>query len=227
MNIGEPFTFVFQDPEWPKKLAIGAGLILLGAIFSPVLIGLAPLLVVLGYGVAVTRNVMNGVERPLPEWGDWGELLVQGLKLAAILLIWSLPVLALSLFSSLLQALAEEGSQSSLVALGLLCCPSLTVILGIACALVIPVLTFHFARTGEFASGFEFSEIFRLLGERIGHVVVAVLVSAAGRAVLLILGVVVGLLALGVGLLATVPAAAFLTQMAQAHLYGQVGRGAH
>ena len=41
MDIGSAFTFVFDDQDWIKKLAIGGGILLLAFVLSPILIGLA------------------------------------------------------------------------------------------------------------------------------------------------------------------------------------------
>jgi len=45
---------------------------LIGFILSPILIGIVAFLFISGYSVVVTRNVMDGVEQPLPDWDDWG-----------------------------------------------------------------------------------------------------------------------------------------------------------
>ncbi len=72
MDIGRAFTFVGDDPKWVQKLLIGGGLFLLGYLTSIILIGIPIFLIVLGYLVQVTRNVIGGQDRPLPEWNDWG-----------------------------------------------------------------------------------------------------------------------------------------------------------
>jgi hypothetical protein len=226
MDIGKAFTFVFEDPDWLRKVAIGVGLILVGVIFAPVLIGLVPLIMVTGYTVLLIRNVMDGAEHPLPEWEEWGDLFMLGLKLAVIQLVWAIPLIILSVGSSIPPALAEgSNAEGALIAISVLC-GCLSFIVGIAYALVEPVITFHFARTGEFASGFEFGNIFRLLGDNIGNVIVAVIVSAVAGFIVIILGLIVGVLALVIGLIVTFPAAALLSTLIEAHLYGQVGHEA-
>ena len=252
MDIGKAFTFIFEDPDWLKKVAIGSGLLLLGIIFSVVLIGLIPLIIITGYTVLLVKNVMDGAERPLPEWEDWGDLFMRGLKLFLIVLIWAIPLIFVSLFSSLPLALVEEGSNvraigeleefvATLLPLALveegsnvrvimvvisICCGCLTAILSIAYALLEPVLTFRFARTNDFASGFEFGKIFRLLGDNIVNIIIAVIVAGVAGVILLILGTFVGTIALVIGLLVTIPATAFLSTLVEAHLIGQEGREA-
>jgi len=227
MDIGKAITFIFEDPEWLKKVAIGTGLMLVGLIFSVLLIGLIPLIVVTGYTVLLVRNVMDGVEHPLPEWEDWGDLFVRGLKLFLILLIWAIPLIFISLGSSLPPALmGDDPDLQGLATAIAVCCGCLTVILSIAYALIEPVITFRFARTNEFASGFEFGKIFRLLGDNIINIIIAVIVSAVVGFILMILGGIVGTILLVIGLIVTIPAAGFLATLVEAHLFGQVGREA-
>jgi len=227
MDIGKAFTFIFEDPDWLRKVAIGTGLMLVSLILSVVLIGLVPLIIVIGYTVLVVRNVMDGMERPLPEWDDWGGLFIRGLKLFLIQLIWALPLIFVSLGSGLPPMLAGDNPDVQGVATAIsVCCSCLTVLLSIAYALVEPVLTFRFARTGEFASGFEFGEIFRLLGENIVNILIAVIVAAVAGVILFLVGGFAGTILLVIGLLVTVPAAAFLSELIGAHLIGQVGREA-
>ena len=63
MDFGKAFTFMFEDPERLRKLGIGTLVGLVGIIFSPVLIGLIPLIVplplmVLGTLVAVVQTLV-------------------------------------------------------------------------------------------------------------------------------------------------------------------------
>lgn len=226
MDIGKSITFIFEDPDWLKKVAIGTGLMLLGMIFAVVLIGLVPLIIIMGYTVVLIKNVIVGVEHPLPEWEDWGDLFLRGLKLFLIQLIWALPLIIVGMGMSLPAALSENSRlQGFWIALSVFC-GCLTFILGIAYALIEPVITFRFARTDEFVSAFEFGRIFRLLADNIGNVIIAAIVSAVAGVLLFILGGIVGTLALVIGLIVTIPASAVLSELIQAHLYGQVGREA-
>ncbi|MBC8450204.1 MAG: DUF4013 domain-containing protein [Chloroflexi bacterium] len=226
MDIGKSITFIFEDPDWLKKVAIGTGLILLGMIFMVVLIGLVPLIIVTGYTVVLIKNVMDGVEHPLPEWEDWGDLFMRGLKIFLIQLIWAIPLIIVSMGTSLPAALSENSDIQGLWITASVFCGCLSLILGIALALAEPVITFRFARTGEFGSGFEFGKIFRLLGDNIVNVIIAIIVAAVVGSVLFIVGMLVGTILLLIGLIVTIPAAVFLASLVEAHLFGQVGREA-
>jgi len=227
VDIGKAITFIFEDPQWLRKVAIGVGLTLVGLIFMPVLIGFVALPLVAGYTVLLIRNVMNGVEHPLPEWEDWGELFMLGLKLIVVQFIWALPLIILSTASSIPAAFTENAgnAQGVLIALSALC-GCLSFIVGILYALVEPVITFLFARNGEFSAAFEFGKVFRLVRDNIVNIIVAVIISSVVGVALGLLGLIVGTLALVIGLIVTLPAALFLSALVQMHLYGQVGREA-
>src|SRR2546428_7372993 len=80
-----PFTFVFDDPRWVTKILLG-GLFFLA---SFVIIGI---FFVYGYCARLVRNVINGVQYPLPEWDDLGEYFTEGLKLFVVGLLYAIPI---------------------------------------------------------------------------------------------------------------------------------------
>ena len=98
MDIGSAFTFVFDDEEWIKKVAIGGGIMLAGLILTPILIGLALFLPIGGYMLETLRNVRDGQARPLPEWTDFGDLFMKGLMLFIIGFVYNIPTLILGIF---------------------------------------------------------------------------------------------------------------------------------
>src|SRR5512135_2961097 len=83
LDFGRSFTFVSEDPEWIKKVLIGGAFTLLSAL----LVGIP---FVLGYFARTLRNVVTGAERPLPEWDDLGGIFNDGLRLAAVYLVYAI-----------------------------------------------------------------------------------------------------------------------------------------
>jgi hypothetical protein len=83
--------FPFQGKNWTGKFLIGAALCLGGFL-------IIPLLFVMGYCAQIMKRVILHDEDPeLPEWNDWGVLIVDGLKLYGVCIIYSLPAIILVL----------------------------------------------------------------------------------------------------------------------------------
>lgn len=234
MDIGKAFGFVFEDEEWVTKVLLGAAVTLI-----PIFGGFA----LMGYGIAVVRNVMAGKPRPLPEWNDLGRFFMDGLLFWVATLVYALPFLILLCPIALvwlLPGLAGEQDDlvtilttvAGLVSAGLGC---LAVLYGILLALLAPALQIRYAETGEIGACLRFGEIFRFLFANIGSIIVSqLLLWLAG---MLIAGVLSGfggilsvipicgwILAGALGLL-MLPVSVWLTVFA-AHLYGQIGHQA-
>jgi len=90
------FSFPFRDPQWKRKFIIGALLTL-----SVYTIVLAPIqILVMGYYFRIMKRIIvEGGEPHLPDWEDWGQLFIDGLKMAIPGLIFSLPGLLLLFLS--------------------------------------------------------------------------------------------------------------------------------
>ena len=87
MNINmELFRFPLDDPRWKNKAVIGGLLVLLGSFIYPLF------LPVYGYAVRIMRQTIEGRQASLPEWDDWGELWLDGLRYFAVILGYLLPV---------------------------------------------------------------------------------------------------------------------------------------
>jgi hypothetical protein len=114
MDIRRAFTYLFHDPHGRRKLALammvnlvpvlitGWGLFTTSSGAIPMLGGSAPYslwsvaagltrIPLNGFLLRITRNVVNGVDVPLPAWTDVGDLLRDGVKLWAVITLWSLP----------------------------------------------------------------------------------------------------------------------------------------
>jgi hypothetical protein len=75
-DLSEVMKWVFEDPEWVKKLFIGVAFLFLGAILCFI-----PMFALLGYKTRIMRQQLRAPgATPMPEWDDWGTLIVDGLK---------------------------------------------------------------------------------------------------------------------------------------------------
>ena len=142
MEIGKAFTFVTDDDSWIKKLAIGAIFVLV-----PFLI-----LLVIGYQILIIRNVIDGKDRPLPEWEDFGKLFIDGLIMVVAIFIYALPIILLSLCGAVIGATTTDaaGSMSPGGGIGVALLSCLAILFGIALAFIGPALYIQYARYGEF-----------------------------------------------------------------------------
>ena len=188
------FAFPFQDANWKNNFLIGSLIVLAGYI-----IPIIPFFIVYGYVAQIMRRIIVEKGQPyLPEWDDWGKMMVDGLKLLGAILIYSLPILILFCAGYLFLILsigltASEGSgndPSALAAIGPLagmfgffCIFGVIMIFALAVGLVSPAIMGHVIATDEFSAAFRFNEwwsIFRanLGGFFIAYVIVLALYSA-------------------------------------------------
>src|SRR5438132_12450645 len=86
----KPLGFVFDDPRWIPK-------VLLGGVFALASIVFIGIFFIYGYLARLVRNVIDGVEPPLPEWDDLGEFFYEGLRLFAVGLVYALPIAIVAL----------------------------------------------------------------------------------------------------------------------------------
>lgn len=73
IDFGRAFRFVFDDPDWVKKVLMGSlftllGVFLIGGVFLA------------GYVERLIQRAARGEARPLPDWDDLGGLFSSGLR---------------------------------------------------------------------------------------------------------------------------------------------------
>lgn len=213
MDFGAAFSFVTADEDWVKKLAIASAIALVGLItFGLAMIPLA------GYGLAITRRVTEGTEPVLPEWTNFGELIMDGLKMVAISIIWSLPIILLSACLGGAAALlaGDDGGTVPTLISTLISCISLPY--SILMALLLPASYGHLAYTDEFGAALNPANAFKILRENIGAYVIVALVWIFLVPIITSIGALVCLIGL-------FPAVAYTTAV-MGHLMGQAYKGA-
>jgi hypothetical protein len=217
VDIGKALTYLFDDDRWVVKLLIGTGLMIISFLIIPIFF-------VQGYLVKIVRNMLDGLENPLPEWEDWGKLFMDGLYLTIAGFVYTAPVWLLMICGSLLflpAGLTEGDLSQTMAAAGgisfaLLAC--LAMILGVVIALLYPAITVQYAREDSLGACFRFSEIIAMTRENLGDVIIALLVLFGVGLVLGILGI-IPLIGWVIALVAS-----FYTTVVSGHLFGQIGR---
>jgi energy-coupling factor transport system substrate-specific component len=96
LNLGDAVTFVVRSDRWVRRL-LAAALCLL---FSWLIV---PLLLLIGYVVEIARRVRAG-DRQLPAWTHRWRKISDGFKLLAVILIWLIPSVLLSIPAAIVSA---------------------------------------------------------------------------------------------------------------------------
>src|SRR5665648_965546 len=166
MDVGRSFTYMLQQPGGLVMLIIG-GLLM----FVPI-IGWA---FVAGYIIRTMRQVAAGSDS-LPEWTDWGQLLVSGLLVWVGSLIYEIPGFIMGRF----------GTGGSI----------LQTLWGLVVFIVLPAALVRFAVSDNFGAFFDFDAIFAFIQTNSSNYILAVIVAfvtgflAMFGLILLIVGVV-------------------------------------
>lgn len=213
MDIGRSFTFMFDDEDWLKKLAIGGLLVLLSAI---PLLNIFTALVVAGYALRVMQNVSKGVDTPLPEWDDWGGDWMKGLMVTLAFLIFALPNIVIGGASGIASSFLQNGMSSDAEAFAGICIAGLSclsALWGLLLVVYMPSATLKYAELEEFSAFFKFGENLAFVRDNLGNYIVAILLTIVA-AILSGFGVILCV----IGVFFT----AFWSSLVQPHLFGQV-----
>lgn len=225
MDFTKAFSYLGEDKEWPTKL----GLLALATLFSPFIL---PYLLVLGYGVAISRNVKKGVDQPLPTWDDWSTFLRDGFNVLVVRLIYSAPVWVLMCgFGAvpLLGILRNGGDVSDEVmagaifsTLGLVFC--LGTLFGLFYALLSPAIMVQYIRHNSIAACLRVGDVFQIVRTQFVNIL---LMLALGIGMGMALSTVVSFLSIIpiLGTLAGIAINLLLTALITAifaHFYGQL-----
>jgi hypothetical protein len=212
MDIGSAFTYMFDDEEWIKKIAIGGVALLLGIVVVPVLTAY-------GYMLQTMKNVRDNQPTPLPEWNDFGGLTLKGLMVVLIGLVYSLPALIPYCMLMVVSIAAPQADSDVAGALGLVstCLVCVALLFVLLASFIFPAAVIRYAQYDTFASAFQVREIFNFISSNIGDYIIVVLLilvaSFIGQ---------LGFILLCVGIYFTT----FWSLLVMAHLCGQLARRA-
>jgi uncharacterized membrane protein len=160
----------------------------------------------------------------LPEWDQWGEDLVSGLKLFVALLVWSIPILIFSVPTGIGGALTDSNADSSQFfgSILLICGSCLAMLYGLFLAIMTPGISIAYARDEQISSGLQFRDIWAWTQDNLGQVIIVAVIVLVASFVINLAGLIVGALLCLVGLIVTLPLATLVTYLYTYHLYGQL-----
>lgn len=209
-----PFAFVFDDPRWLPKILVGGLFYLLGFL----IIGF---FFIMGYQARLARNVIAGVQNPLPEWDDLGEYFGEGLRLVGVVLVWIIPLIVIALFFVVPGAILSESNNELAENIGGCMAGTMWCLmfpLSLAVTFFMPASLLMAAVEKRFGAAFEFDRIWPFIRNNIGDYLLALVIYFIAR----FLGG-FGIILLCIGVIFT----AFWAMCITTHAYAQVYRRAN
>lgn len=209
-----PFAFVFEDERWIHKVLVG-GLFYIAAF---VLIGL---FFIAGYCARLTRNVIAGMDRPLPEWDDLSTYFTDGVKLAVVGLGYTLPLMALVFAiiipAGVLGAIAGDRNAAAQLASGgmFTCVWCLFIPISLAMSFWLPGALLFAIVEDRISAGFDFKRIYNFIKNNFVNYLMAFVVMMVVRFI-----VPFGMILLCIGIVFT----AFWSFVVSAYAFAQAYR---
>jgi hypothetical protein len=214
MEFGRAFSFAFDDPDWLKKVGIAA-LVFLIPVIGP--------MVLMGWGLEITRRVINNHPEPLPNWDDFSIFVSKGFQAFVVTLAYTLPIILVVIcnyglsFGMIAATVSSDSSNSGIIGnvatIASLCLSCFVILFAIAAGFMIPAAMGNLASTGELGAAFRFNEVFGLVRAAPG----AYLLEMLGVGLASIILSPLGMLTCGIGVLITT---SYITAL-QSHLTGQ------
>ncbi len=225
MDVGKSFTYMFEDPNWVVKLVIGGAILLVGALFSWLILSplMAALALTLGYSLVVTKNVADGSTTPLPEWNDFGALLVKGLTGLVGIIIWFIPVIIVGCCIGIVNGVlasaaanAGDSGQAAGRALGIVsaCLSCLIAIVSLVEMVTLYAPLTRFALNGQLSVFWDFSGDWAFIQANLTNYIIAVILTLVASVIASVFTICI------IGVFLT-----FWANLVGAHLFGQVVRG--
>ena len=206
MKFVDSFTYVFQDPDWFKKIII-PGLVGL-------LVPIVGQMVLLGWSLKATLNVIRNSPNPLPDM-DFGGDLGRGFKASVVGLVYGIPMFIFYLPIMILSIVAGESGEQSMVvivAIAGACFGFLMLLYGIFMSLMLPAAYARVAVEDTIGAGLAFKEVFKMVKNNIVTYLLILVGSIAAGFISSL-----GSIACVIGIFLTVPYGMAI----MGHLYGQ------
>lgn len=155
MNLGETVLNALKFPFSNVGRAAGLLLLFLGSIL------IIPIILASGYIFRIIEHTLNGSDE-LPPFGEWGNMLIDGIKyLVATAIYLVVPnILTLVLSAGVLASIYDGGSQINLILVS-----AIGIIFALPFDLVYIMALGNMVHEDRFGAAFDFSKIFGLIGK--------------------------------------------------------------
>ena len=185
MDLGRAFSYAFEDEEWTTKLGITA------------VIGIIPIinLAVLGWALDLIKNMLNGVEKPMPDWSDLGSQFtgrwVAGLMAAIAFFIYYLPwIIVEAILNAVANGMFGSGNLGAVVTMVTIAGCGIAILGAIYAAVIwLPysVALMRYSSTREFNHFFQFSRNIELARQNLSILIILAVLVFVARILLSIL----------------------------------------
>ena len=156
MEFGLAFSYVFEDTDWFKKIALAA------------LVSLIPLIgqiFLVGWALEITRRVIRNDSNPLPDL-DFGENLGKGFKAFVVGLVYALPIFVLMIPNFIAPVMVNvlgDDAGNVIAVIFSICSSILVFIYALLMAFLLPAAYGRVADTGNLGDGLKIGEVFKLV----------------------------------------------------------------
>ncbi|HOE71017.1 MAG TPA: DUF4013 domain-containing protein [Brevefilum sp.] len=207
MNFGLAFSYVFKDKDWFKK------------ILMPALCMLIPVVgqfVVIGWGLKITKRVIDGYEEDALPNLEFGADLKNGFLAAVIQTIYFIPIgIIIGIAGGMLSfGMSDEGALYTILMILGGCIGLVGLLLAILIAFLSVAGVANFVAKGVFGAAFRIKEVFGLVKKAFGSWLLYIIIQS------LVVGIIapLGAIACFVGVFLT----AIFANAVNNHLLGQV-----
>ncbi|MBI3164285.1 MAG: DUF4013 domain-containing protein [Chloroflexi bacterium] len=178
IDLKQLFLFPIKDAESRRYFFIGCVVALAGFIIPVV-----PYLALFGYVARIAKQVFNNEEPRMIPWDDWGGMIKDGLMMFGVRLVYSLPILVLSIpfiCMGLSMPVIMENVNSSevestiaIISLAMTAFVCILVPLALPLAVIIPAAEMYAVDKNEFAAGMKFREWWAIFRANLGGFIAA------------------------------------------------------
>ncbi len=162
LDISKSVTYIFDDPDWVKKIGIMLVVGLAAGFLLPILVGLVFVAAQTGWSVQLIRNVRQDMPNPMPDWDEFGKKMSLGAQPMIAGIVYFLPMILLSCIFFVPAALAGEDAAGALAG-GLTCLlVPVFLIYTVAASVFLSMGIIRYAETEQLGDFFKFGVLWEM-----------------------------------------------------------------